>query len=253
VSWSRRGTEHRLRKIERAAWDTNSDPCKGAAPVFACSREAAAHQGTIVELELRMDRPIDLSKASHQRDPMTILESQHWTGDEFVFHIAEEARDLGTREAGGQVRIKILNLVQAEPDERLVLDFSAVSMLSSSFADECVAKLAYEVGRSEFLRRCELRGMTETVSGVVDGSSLHRPVCRAREALLVRSFAGKVSVSLPEGTARAGRSSCDIRPFRTAKSTMSSTSGHLCGRTRSRFSRESPSLDAMCSASLSCR
>jgi len=138
-----------------------------ANPVFAYSRQLANQQGTIVELEIRTDRPVDLKRAL-RHEPLSLMESQHWSDTEFVIDVANEARDLGTREAGRLLRTTILNLARGEPEERFVLKFDGVMMVSSSFADECVAKVAYEVGRSEFFRHYELRGMNESVSAIVE-------------------------------------------------------------------------------------
>jgi len=60
-----------------------------------------------------------------------------------------------------------LNLSQAEPNDRIVLDFSCVEMISSSFADELIAKLAEELGKRAFFQRYELRAMNPTVDAIV--------------------------------------------------------------------------------------
>ncbi len=57
-----------------------------------------AHVGTIVELELRIDRPVDLAAALGQRRPSSLLELDHDTGSNFEFmseprqRISERAR-----------------------------------------------------------------------------------------------------------------------------------------------------------------
>lgn len=126
-----------------------------------------AHQGTIVELELRTDNPIDLREALGHRRILSSLETTRTSGEEFVFRIVDEAGNLGTREAGRSLRTKVLNLSQTEDQERIVLDFGGVEMLSSSFADEFVAKLAHEVGKTSFFRRFELRHMNSSVDTIV--------------------------------------------------------------------------------------
>jgi len=127
----------------------------------------AHHKGTIVELELRTDRPIDLAAALGQRRPTTLLELKHDTGSEFRFDVGLEASNVGTREAGRELRNKVLNLSQSEAEERVVLDFRRVDMLSSSFADEFVAKLAQELGKKGFFDKFDLRGMNASVKTIV--------------------------------------------------------------------------------------
>jgi hypothetical protein len=136
-------------------------------PVFVYTHQSTPHHGTIVELVIRTDRPVDLASALGQKRPTTLMELQHDTGDEFVFDIATEAVDLGTRLSGADIRRKILNLAQAEPDDRIVLDFSSVHMLSSSFADELIAKMANELGKETFFRQFELRGLNQSVDAIV--------------------------------------------------------------------------------------
>ena len=49
---------------------------------------------------------------------------QGYVEGEFVFTVADEAANLGTRESGRQIRNKVRNLTQVE-DERVAIDFSA--------------------------------------------------------------------------------------------------------------------------------
>lgn len=149
--------------------DCTSVP-RGTAPVMRYRRQDAYFQGTLVELSVRTDRAIDLAAALGKRDALTILEQLHDTGlptGEFRFDIAMEAADLGTRESGAGLRRKILNLSQAEPDDRILLDFAGVAMLSSSFADECVAKLALDVGKEQFFRRFGLVNVNPSVEAIL--------------------------------------------------------------------------------------
>lgn len=138
-----------------------------APPVRHYHRQEVPFAGTIVELELRTNRPVDLRVALGQRQPVRLLELGYDAGKEYVFDISAEAEDLGTRQAGASLRRKIQNLVHPDDIDRLVLDFTEVGMLSSSFADEAVGKLAFEVGRDLFFRSFELRGMNESVDAIV--------------------------------------------------------------------------------------
>lgn len=134
--------------------------------LFRYVRQEAHHYGTLVELELRMDRPVDPARAFPQR-PMPLIELLPGSGREYVFDVAAEANSLGTREAGREFRNKILNLGQGDPEARIVLDFAGVGMLSSSFADELVARLAADLGKRDFFRGYELRNMNASVETIV--------------------------------------------------------------------------------------
>jgi hypothetical protein len=130
---------------------------------------AASHHGTVVELMVRTDREVDMGRAlGHSRPVMSVLELTGVGGPEgFVFKVGEQAKDVGTRVEGRRLRNKILNLVQAEEGERVILDFSGIEVVSSSFADEFVAKMAETVGHDVWRDRFELRALGPTVNTVI--------------------------------------------------------------------------------------
>lgn len=59
---------------------------------------------------------------------------------------------LGTRQLGAFVREKLLAILK-DCDDKIVLDFHGVQVVSNSFADECLAKLLYEIPFEELKRR----------------------------------------------------------------------------------------------------
>jgi hypothetical protein len=133
---------------------------------YRYSRAEPDLQGTLVELELRMDREID-PKIAFKNRPTPLIDLQPGQGEEFLFLVVEEAANVGTRSAGRELRNRIKNLRQSQSDGRIVLDFSGLPMLSSSFADELVARLAEEIGTDQFFKHFELRGMSEPVETIV--------------------------------------------------------------------------------------
>ena len=96
-----------------------------------------------------------------------MIELQPGPGTEYVFDVGTEASNLGTREAGRELRNRVLNLGQGDQEGRIILDFGGVHMLSSSFADELVARIAGELGKRHFFSRYELRGMNPAVQTIV--------------------------------------------------------------------------------------
>ena len=56
-----------------------------------------------------------------------------------TFSFREYGENLGTRPLGKRVREQLMPLL--EQDERVVLDFTGVNVVSNSFADEWIAKL----------------------------------------------------------------------------------------------------------------
>lgn len=60
-----------------------------------------------------------------------------------VVKFCEVGRVLGTRAAGKKIREKIISMFD---NDKIVLDFSEVDIISNSFADECIGKMIAEYG-----------------------------------------------------------------------------------------------------------
>lgn len=141
---------------------------RGSDDLLRYTPTLAPHVGTLVELQLRTNRQVELAAALGQRDPVTLLELEQAVGGELVFDVAGDAPDLGTRSSGRQVKNRVMNLAHAIPNgERIVLDFSKVPMASSSFLDEFVGRMSMELGRERMIAEVELRGMNESVAAIV--------------------------------------------------------------------------------------
>jgi hypothetical protein len=72
----------------------------------------------------------------------------------------------GTRQSGNFARIYTANLLN-QTVAPLIIDFSGVGIVSSSFADEFIAKLYLQLGADEFNDRIRLYGMNETNNVIV--------------------------------------------------------------------------------------
>ena len=73
------------------------------------------------------------------------------------FKFIEYGTDFGTRDMGQKVRAKLLPLING--DEKVVLDFTGVNVVSNSFADECIAKLLLEMPLDDLKRHTTFRGL----------------------------------------------------------------------------------------------
>lgn len=73
------------------------------------------------------------------------------------FKFREYGTDFGTCAMGQKLREKLLSLINGE--EKVVLDFTGVNVVSNSFADECIAKLLLEIPLSELKRRTTFKGL----------------------------------------------------------------------------------------------
>ena len=82
-----------------------------------------------------------------------------------TFNFIEFGENLGTRPLGKRVREQLLPLL--EKDERVVLNFTGVNVVSNSFADECIAKLLLTMPLSELKSRTTFRGLNPIASECV--------------------------------------------------------------------------------------
>ena len=79
-----------------------------------------------------------------------------------TFCFRDFGENLGTRQLGCQVRERLMPLLEGE--ERVVLDFTGVNVVSNSFADECIAKLLLTMPLAELKARTTFRGLNPLAS-----------------------------------------------------------------------------------------
>ena len=79
-----------------------------------------------------------------------------------TFSFREYGQNLGTRPLGKRVREQLLPLIKQ--NERVVLDFTGVDVVSNSFADECIAKLLLEMPLAELKSRTTFQGLNPIAS-----------------------------------------------------------------------------------------
>ncbi len=78
-----------------------------------------------------------------------------------TFKFVTIGENLGTRVLGEKVRNMLLPMILG--NEKVVLDFEGVNVVSNSFADECLAKLLLSMPLEELKRRTTFRGVNNFV------------------------------------------------------------------------------------------
>ncbi len=73
------------------------------------------------------------------------------------FRFSDYGTNFGTRDMGAKIRQQLRPLLDGE--DRVVLDFSGVNVVTNSFADECIAKLLLEMPLDELKSRTTFRGL----------------------------------------------------------------------------------------------
>ena len=91
------------------------------------------------------------------------------------FLVKEHADGTGTREAAVRLKNEIMNLI-SETKKPLILDFKDIAVMSSSFADELIAKLLLELGLFQFNNLIKLRGLDVEQQNILQRSVIQRLV-----------------------------------------------------------------------------
>ncbi|MGM9747929.1 MAG: STAS-like domain-containing protein [Candidatus Cryptobacteroides sp.] len=68
-----------------------------------------------------------------------------------IFKFKEIGENLGTRMLGEKVRNILIPLI--EENNKVILDFEGVNVVSNSFADECLAKLLLQMSFDELKQK----------------------------------------------------------------------------------------------------
>lgn len=130
-------------------------------------RIAGSCDGLFVDWQLYLRQPVSLASVLGMPIANLHLEALENESGEHVVKISEHDAGTGSRKAAEQLRLYMVNqLHQGAP--KLVLDFDGVAVVSASFADEVIGKLAEEYGPIRFLSTFPLRNMTPTIEGLLD-------------------------------------------------------------------------------------
>jgi len=132
------------------------------------------YDGTLVAAEVDFSIPGLLEDAlkisGETKRPIDFIETHYEAhdGKELVFDVKAEATSLGSRAAGEPLRRTLENLNRMARSMRIVIDFHDIPIVSSSFADEVVAKLFVALGPLGFMERFELRNVEPLVRELID-------------------------------------------------------------------------------------
>ena len=133
---------------------------------------------TTVDFQLDYSRDISIEKVltfQGKTFEFTNLYSENLENErgELVFNIAELAEGTGTRDSALRLKNEIINLISAK-SQIAVLDFEGVSVATSSFIDELVAKLLVDLGLFQFNQRIKLINMSKLLQQTLQKSVIQR-------------------------------------------------------------------------------
>lgn len=87
---------------------------------------------------------------------------------EQVLKLSENGSILGLRELAKELSSQVKTAV--DNNTSIILDFANVESVSSSFADELVAKVLVEVGIESFLKCVKIRNANDFIKTIINSS-----------------------------------------------------------------------------------
>ena len=125
------------------------------------------HLSTLVDWQLDCSRKVRIDEALGGSPINDLLETIE--DDEGVYRVSvsEIEESLGSRKLGSEIRTRLENYLKAGA-QFVVLDFKGVGVVSSSFADEVLAKLAAGMGELEYRRRVFVDNASDTNRGLIE-------------------------------------------------------------------------------------
>lgn len=143
-------------------------------------REFVPFPGTTVDALIDFSEPALLERAlsidGRIHEPVDYIELHYEQDDlrSIPFKLNEQAFSFRSRPAGKPVRIKLGNIIQACPGQTVLVDFSGLSVVSSSFADEVFGKIFVELGPMRFMQTIRLVNVSPTVQALIDRAITQR-------------------------------------------------------------------------------
>lgn len=146
--------------------------------------------GTIVDFQLYYGNDISLENALKFRGKdYSIVDLYIESFDDDAGHnyysIKDHSGGTGTRESAIRIKNEVINLIK-ETQKPIIIDFKDVAVISSSFADELIAKLLLELGLFQFNNLIILRGMNSQEQNILQRSVIQRLVDTLNEPVLLR-------------------------------------------------------------------
>jgi anti-anti-sigma regulatory factor/anti-sigma regulatory factor (Ser/Thr protein kinase) len=143
------------------------------------SRMKIPFNGTLIVSSIDYANPDLLGKAlkfgGKQHNPVDFIETMYEDSlGNIVFIMNIEAPSFGSRKAAEPVSRKLKNLAAMSGDADIIIDFTDVVVISSSFADEVFGKLYLAMGPEKFKQKFKFRNLENTVKNLIDRAIMLR-------------------------------------------------------------------------------
>lgn len=91
---------------------------------------------------------------------------------ENIIKLNKNGSTLSLRELAKQINLEIQGYISK--NENVVLDFDKVISISSSFADELIAKTIFELGQEKYLSLIKIRNANNFIKTIINSSIIDR-------------------------------------------------------------------------------
>lgn len=126
--------------------------------------------GTLIDFQIDYSKKIDVAKALNGHKLCDFwLEDRELDGGEICFEVKRDSSGTGTRIAAEKFKNIILNAIE-ENNQKIILNFEGVNVVSSSYADELIGKIVAERGFVYFLNHFQLINLSHVNIGVINRS-----------------------------------------------------------------------------------
>ncbi len=135
---------------------------------------SSENQSTSVNFQLKVKTEISMNKALGAYEMVNLyVESLEDEYSRIIYKIVDQSSGTGTRQSGERMRHEIYNIYN-ESRKQIIVDFSGVGIISSSFADEFIGKFIAQAGIFQFQNIVQLKNMNPLVQAIVQKSLSQR-------------------------------------------------------------------------------
>ena len=128
----------------------------------------------LIDYSKEMDVEEVLTFRSLKYKPTNLrLENMEDERGNILIKVKEIVEGTGTRSAALKLKNRIMNILNENP-QNIILDFENVNVISSSYADELIAKLLIELGLFQFNQLIRLRNLNSDMQTILQRSVIQR-------------------------------------------------------------------------------
>ena len=132
------------------------------------------NQTTSVYFSLDLNNQLELTKVLDIEEYIDLtIQSFEDENDNIVFNVAEQGTGTGTRDSGFTMRNEVMNL-NKQAQKPVIIDFNNVGLISSSYADEFIAKLFIEIGFINFCNNIRIKNLNNINKSILQNSFKER-------------------------------------------------------------------------------